>query len=82
MGAPVSPQAKAISASLARRLEYATRLLEDAAESGQTALIGHAYAELLLARGEFAAYGQILDLEDTLNTGDVERPGRQLRIVR
>ncbi len=80
----MSPLAKRTFGSAMRRLELASAMLEDAAESGIATMIGDAYGEVLLARGEFAAGFQILELENTIKTAD-ERPvstSPPLRIVR
>ena len=68
-----------------RRLEQAAAYHEEAAESGEKALLGLAYGELLMARGEFAAIKQHTDLEDMLATSDVDRPAHmppRLMLVR
>ena len=73
--------ARATLASALRRVEYATHLLEDAAESGEIRLVGLAYAEVLLCRGELAAIKQLVELEEMLGRADTERPQPMLRLV-
>lgn len=81
----MSPLAKNAFACGQRRLELASRLIEEAADSGHQSLIGAAYAEILIARGEIAAAIQLIDLEDTLAMPDSERPAHlppRLMLVR
>ncbi len=77
----MSHLAQSLLRGVESRAEYASRLLEDAADGGHEAMIGHAYAEVLLLRGELAAIRQLMDLEETLAT-DKPRVSPPLRIVR
>ncbi len=70
----MSPITKSALASAKRRLDMAIVLLEEAADSGHVALLGDAYACVLLARGEFAAVFQLMQLEDMLERTDEARP--------
>ncbi len=79
----MTSMSKATLAGVMQRMELATRLMEEAADGGTVALFGQAYRELLLARGELAAFDQMLGLEEMLGKADTERPcGPALRIVR
>lgn len=81
----MSPQASNAFASAIRRLDQATAMLEEAADSGHVALVGLAYAEVLLAKGEFTAALQLVDLEETLRKGATDRAQHlppQLKLVR
>lgn len=80
----MSPTATNAFATATRRLEYAAALIKDAAESGEAALVGLAYAEVLYAKGELATALQILELEETVRAAAAERSNVNppLRIVR
>ena len=78
----MNASAKAVLDSAARRMEYASGLLEEAADTGMARLIGLAYAEVLLCRGELAAIKQLVDLEELLGAADTERPAPMLSLVR
>ena len=77
----MSPLAKNAFASAQRRLDQALAYMEDASTSGIPALFGLAYSEVLLAKGEFAAAVQIVDLEGVLGKADTRMPP-MLRIVK
>jgi len=75
--------AKAVLDSALRRMEYASGLLEESAVAlGMTRLVGLAYAEVLLCRGELAAIKQLLEIEEVLGEADTERPAPTLSMVR
>lgn len=81
----MSPLAKSAFASAQRRLDQALAYMEDASKSGIPALFGLAYSEVLLAKGEFAAAVQLVELEAVLSKGDTDRPTGAppvLRLVR
>lgn len=70
----MSPVARRILGSVTRRLDQATAHMEEAADSGYVGLIGEAFAEVLLAKGELAAVLQLIDLEEGLGKADTQRP--------
>lgn len=70
----MSPVARNTLRSAIRRVELAAAQLEEAADSGFVALVGEAYASVLLAKGELAAAAQLLDLEEELGRADTQRP--------
>ncbi len=64
----------------ARHLDMAIAMHEEAATSGHVELIGEAFAELLRARGDYAAALQLIELEEMIAGAPTERP--PLRLVR
>lgn len=69
----MSPVARRTFDAAKQRYQLAAHLLEDAAESGEVALIGEAYAAVLVANGELAAFERLLEIEE-LGKADTQRP--------